>query len=197
MRERERAQARFCRRRSLCNTMWRICHVRMPRRVISEMVSAGCLREKVPGEALIYLRTEVGSAAWAIFVDWASTLGEVDPPILPFWSPSAQIVGTALAPALALVGPILTEVASIMSHCAPMNMAAFTMGPPIIPGPLCKPPLPVPIHHANVAVTGVMQQIQNPPPNYPTLANLGAGSYICHLDYRWTGASVVAAVFKS
>lgn len=164
------------------------CEETIPESVIAEMIMAGCTQEEVSGESPS-LRTRVGSPAWKVYADWASELGEVDPAMLPFWDPPPQN-----PPAQA--GLILSEVASVITHCAHMNMQSFAMGPPGIPLPLAAPQLPIFVHHARVAVTGIVERIQNPPRNYPTLSNLGSGSYICDIEYRWTRATVVVAIYK-
>ena len=56
--------------------------------------------------------------------------------------------------------------------------------PPIGP-PLGATPAIVKVQHADVALTKVMQLIQNPPPNYPAINNLKSGSYICTVTQKW------------
>lgn len=162
------------------------------------MCAARAVRENVEGEDLCLIRIDDGtqSRAWSLYEEWASGLGEVDPLVLGMYSPSNVILGTALAPPAAAQPALLNEVNSIINHFAPLLMGAFAAGMPVIPGPIPAPQMPIQIHHAKVAVCGLVDCIQNAPVNYPAINGLGSGSYTCTLMYVWTGAAVTVAVFK-
>lgn len=170
----------------------------MPKALVRRMVAAGAIEEKVLGEDLRVIRIMDGisSPSWALFQDWASELGEVDPVVSALISPSDVLVGTTLVPNLALYGALQLEANSLIYHHAPLLMQAFEGGVPVIPGPLAAVPLPITVHHAKVAVTSLINSIQHPPPAYPIISGLGAGGYICTVWYVWTGAVVTVDVFK-
>lgn len=52
------------------------------------------------------------------------------------------------------------------------------------------------VRHATIAVSKMMEGIQNPPANYPVINALKSGSYICTLNQQWANAGVVINLFK-
>lgn len=163
------------------------------------MVKAGAVEEKDPKESLYLLRIEDGtsSRAWSVYRDWVNKLDDADPNVISGFAPSMDIANSVLVPNLALVGPLLREVSSIMVHMSLFTIQAFGAGLPPISPPLPAVPMVVQFHHAKVATTALVKQLQSPPANYPLLSSLHPGSYICHLFYQWTSAAVNVAVFKS
>jgi hypothetical protein len=77
-------------------------------------------------------------------------------------------------------------------------MADFTGGNvPAIPPPIAGfIALPIAVHHASVAGTYLITALQNPPPPYQAINNLGTGTYICTLLYAWSGVLVFIQVRK-
>ena len=67
---------------------------------------------------------------------------------------------------------------------------------PNIGAPLQAHPANPRIHHANIALSKLMERIQNPPPNYPTLLGLRSGSYICTVTQHWANMLVEIVLMK-
>lgn len=176
----------------------RPCRTKLPKALIQRMVRAGAVQEGVEGEDLCLIRIVdgIGSPSWLLYQEWVSGLGEVDPLVTAVFFPSNEIMGTAFVPNVALVGQLMIEANSIITHYAPLEIQDFAAGAPIIPGPIAGVQAPIPIHHAKVSVCGLIACIQDPPATYPTINGLGTGSYICDIMYQWTAAAIRVPVFK-
>jgi hypothetical protein len=143
-----------------------------------------------------------GDEAWQVYEQWAETVTD-DPGVTAMFTPRAGTIGTIICPNVALAFPIMLEANSIIHHYAPLSVDQVFTAPllpavlPTIPGPLNGfPAMPIYVHHAKVALSGLIQRIQDPPANYPTIFGLGLGSYICHVHQQWANGVVVIAVFK-
>lgn len=168
-----------------------------PQCVRDAIAAAGGLVEKCPGEKLYSITNiEFGDNAWKKYEEWAATV-ERDPIVQALFAPSPAIAGVVLCPPLAMVGHILNEANSIIAHYAPLlEHQVFGPAPPAIPGPLAAAPINVHVRHPKVALSALMQRIQDPPATYPVLAALNPGSYICTVQQVWGNGVVAITLFK-
>jgi hypothetical protein len=61
---------------------------------------------------------------------------------------------------------------------------------PLIPGPIDDPPLFQSFRTPEMGLSKLMARIQAPNhPDYPMLARIGSGSYICTVSQRWSDFS--------
>ena len=165
---------------------------RVPKSVLEQAVQAGAVREDCPGEDLCILRMTYQDDAWKVFEEWINQL-DADPGVHAIFAPSAKIVNTAITPPNGLA--IQNEANSIINHYAPLTEADFPS--PVIPGPIAAPIMPINIHHANIALNAVFERIQNiQDANYPILANLPSGSYICNVLIQWANVAHTTTIFK-
>jgi hypothetical protein len=171
----------------------------IPKNVIEEMVRKGADFEAFDGEDLCRICVEFGDEAWQVYEQWAETVQD-DPGVQAVFAPSGGIQGSVLCPNIALGIPILMEANSIIYHYAHLLAQHFLplpAAPPAIPGPLnVMPILPIYVHHAKLALSGLIQRIQDPPGNYPTLSGLASGSYICHVQQIRVNCILVTALYK-
>ena len=171
--------------------------VAMPKKILNEMRNRGALVEKLVGENL-YSVTEIvyGDEAWKVYQDWGNTM-DGDLRVGAVFAPSENIIHSVLCPNDALGIPIQRESNSIIYYYAPLRMQDFrNQVLPEIGIPLVAPRPLVNIKHATIALSKLMQRIQNPPANYPTLNSLCSGSYICTVVQQWSNAGVDIELFK-
>lgn len=170
---------------------------KIPKKVLNEMQDRGALVEKLEGEDL-YSVTEIvyGDEAWKVYEDWGNTI-DGDPRVGAVFAPPENILGTVLCPNVQLAFEIYQETNSIILHYAPKRIGDFrNEDSPEIPGPVAAPRPHVNVHHATIALSKLMQRIQNPPNNYPILDSLRSGSYICTVNQQWSNAGVDIELFK-
>lgn len=93
---------------------------------------------------------------------------------------------------------ILTEANSIISHFASLVPEDFAGGVPALLErlePLTAPVILVNVGH--VAATALLRAISCPGPNFPVIHALQTGTYICHVQYAWRGASIAVPIYRS
>ena len=124
-------------------------------------------------------------------------MGDIDPWVSILFQPSQNILDTTTVPPDALGIPIQREASSIVYYYSTLQMDDFENGAiPEIGAPLGAPPATSRIHHATVALSKLMERIQNPPENYPTLLGLKFGSYVCTITQLWANMLVEIVLMK-
>jgi hypothetical protein len=166
--------------------------------LLRELEDGGARVEKVKGEALYGVWMNQTDEAYKSYKEWCDT--QDDPWVDAFCAPPAAIVGSALAPGLALHGFIQNEANSIIQHLSPLNRAAFggpggTLVAPLA-GPVVAPAPPYQVHHSRMALSVLLREIQQPSALYPTITALGVGSYICTVRETWANGIVSVALFR-
>ncbi|KAI3633107.1 hypothetical protein MIR68_009182 [Amoeboaphelidium protococcarum] len=92
---------------------------------------------------------------------------------------------------------IQCEARSIVHHYAGLRAQDFGNGNyPQIGPPLPAPPIFTRSYHAKLALSGLMNRIQDPPNDYPALRSLRSRSYISTIDQQWANAGVEIVVFQ-
>lgn len=94
---------------------------------------------------------------------------------------------------------ILREVNSIIQYYSQLRADDFGPNGNLIArigAPLAGPPAHIRVHHAKMALSALMQAIQNPPDNYPILNSLKSGSYICTMNQQWANVGIDVVLFK-
>ncbi|KAI3630466.1 hypothetical protein MIR68_011901 [Amoeboaphelidium protococcarum] len=170
---------------------------RIPLNVIKEMAANGATVNKLEGEEL-YSVTGITfeDNAWMTYEKWAGGIDK-DPRVGANFGPGPNIANTVLAPPNHLGHDIQCEARSIVHHYAGLRAQGFENGNhPQIGPPLPAPPIFTRIHHAKLALSSLMNRIQDPPNDYPVLRSLRSGSYICTIDQQWANAGVQIVVFK-
>ncbi|KAI3658392.1 hypothetical protein MP638_001392 [Amoeboaphelidium occidentale] len=170
---------------------------KIPLNVINELSANGACVNKLEGEEF-YSVTEItfGDKAWITYEKWASGINK-DSRVGANFGPGPDIVNTALLPSDNFVAAIQREARSIIHRFAGLNVQDFENGnQPQIGPPIPAPPIFTRIHHAKLALSGLMNRIQDPPLDYPVLRALRSGSYICTIDQQWANAGVEIVLFK-
>ncbi|KAI3639184.1 hypothetical protein MIR68_002714 [Amoeboaphelidium protococcarum] len=170
---------------------------RIPLDVINEMSANGAIVNKLEGEEL-YSVTGITfeDNAWITYEKWAGGIDK-DPRVGANFGPGPNLVNSALVPTDNLIGSIQREARSIVNHYAGLRAQDFeNENHPQIGPPLPAPPIFTRIHHAKLALSSLMNRIQDPPNDYPVLRSLRSGSYICTIDQQWANAGVEIVVFK-
>ena len=121
-----------------------------------------------------------------------------DPVVSIAFAPSAQIKDSCFAPRHDDGKIILVEALSMLSHYALLAAEDFDKGAvPFIPGPIDDPPLFQSFRKPEMGIFKLMARIQAPNhPDYPMLARIGAGSYICTVSQRWSNFSADVELYK-
>ncbi|CAK4621792.1 hypothetical protein LEN26_019560 [Aphanomyces euteiches] len=158
----------------------------IPAKVVNEMISAGANSGRQVGRSLCVVRVAgMNSAAWKIYEEWASSLGEQDPLVEVDVAPPDELRHTLLCP---------------LHHLAPAMIQAFLQGVPAFIAnlaPINIPLQPAAIRHGNVAVCAVPQVISNPGPNFLIIHSLHRDVYICDVVYTWRHNIVITSqVFR-
>jgi len=170
---------------------------KIPKKVLDEMKAKGAKVEKLEGEEL-YSVTNITykDKAWDVYEAWGETI-DGDPRVGSGFFPLDSIIGTALCPEDALGVLVMREANSIIHYYAPLRRDDFNGN--ILPeiGPILRAPrMLINVHHASIALSKLLQRIQNPPYNYPTINSLRSGSYICTINQQWANAGVEIVLFK-
>ena len=171
--------------------------VKLPASLLDAIRKLGGRVTKCPGEDLHSVEGVLyGSPVWDIYEQWAASSGGDPQLTCGFW-PSADIVRTALAPPEHMAGAITREVQSLIYYYAQLRAEDIdAAGEAPIGAPLPAPPAIVHVHHAKLALSALMSRIQHPPENYPILAALRAGSYICNISQVWSNTVVDIVLYK-
>lgn len=164
------------------------------KQTLKQMVNGGAKITELPGEDLVLVQCTYGDKAWDFYEDWADKL-ETDLHVTAGFAPSENIMNSTLCPPEALSGGIVREANSIVRHYVPLRRHNFSNGLPLIPVPLVVNVQNTPIH-VTIALSKLMQAIQNPQKNYPNLFVLKSGSYICTVTHVWANASVEIKLYK-
>ena len=140
--------------------------------------------EKLPGEELYSITgIKYGDDCWKIYEEWGESV-DYDPRVTcGFWPPDS-IVDSVLTPSDALIGPIQREANSIVHYYAAGNV----IGPP-----LRAPLMNINVHHAAFPLSKLMEEIQQPPQDYPTINSLKSG---CTVNQQWANTGVEILLFK-
>jgi len=170
---------------------------RIPRAVALRMKMAGASYSHQDG--LTLLTCTLGDAAQSIYEEYLRTFPEdesIDPVLTVF---PVDHPATVLIPPPAQLGGILREARSILFHYHTLRSADFRNGVPALPPVLAVPPGNVRFQHAAMSGTQVLSRIQNPrdPLQYPLIASLPAGSYICTVKASWIGTHTDTHVFRA
>ena len=172
-------------------------HSRIPEKVISDLRCAGANVTKLIGNMYLIQNIRFGDAVSGVFAAIAESSSN-DPVVVIDFAPNPSLMVTCINPSMDLGPEILREARSICSHYA-LLLAHHFVGavPPLIPGPLLRPPIMQNIRHPKIALTQLCSRIQDPAhPAYPTLTALRSGSYICSVSFHWLTSMSSYAVFK-
>jgi hypothetical protein len=93
---------------------------------------------------------------------------------------------------------ILCEVGALVRDYSTLLMIDFLNG--VMPPIGIVPNVPqgiVPYHHAQVALTKLIERIQNPGPNLLTINSLPNGCYVTDICIRYANADVQIAIYKN
>jgi hypothetical protein len=168
------------------------CNRKIPKAVVDRMKAAGVDFTAAQYQGRDILKCGVGDDAARIYLEWIDTVSD-DPDVFAIFAPTGGVV-----PPPAQGFPLTHEANSIISHASVYQMADFAGGNiPAIPPPIAGfIPVPIAVHHASVAGTYLITALQNPPPPYQAINNLGTGTYICTLVYQCSGVAVFFQVTK-
>ena len=167
-------------------------------RLFKNLKKSGATVEKVPGEKLWgVFGIRYQNDAWKVLEEWENSMGDIDPWVSILFQPSQNILDTMIVPPDELGIPIQRETSSIVYYYSTLRMDNFVNGAiPDIGAPLRAPSANPRIHHATIALSKLMERIQNPPANYPTLLGLKSGSYVCTITQLWADMLVEIVLMK-
>ncbi len=170
---------------------------KLPKELLKNLASAGAVVEELDEGSLYAIsKIEFGDQAWHVYKDWAINVSD-NPIIGAGFFPSASIINSTICPSVGLAHQIQVEANSLIIAYSNLRMQDFANGNvPVIAGPILAPPMVTNVRHATIAVSKMMEGIQNPPANYPVINALKSGSYICTLNQQWANAGVVINLFK-
>ena len=167
--------------------------------ILLQLSQAGANITKCPGEALYLVENmRFGDTTWKIFEEFAECAPD-SPSIFVAFSPPPYIWNTSAIPPLDQAYEIVVEAKSIRSRYAKLDLSAFAGGTvPNISGPDSSTlSMLEEFQSPKLALSKLFERIQNPNlPEYPVLAALPSGSYICSVVHHWRNAALVFAVFK-
>mmetsp|Transcript_7602 Transcript_7602/g.21126 ORF Transcript_7602/g.21126 Transcript_7602/m.21126 type:complete len:178 (-) Transcript_7602:206-739(-) len=165
----------------------------VPSTVIDEMKAGGADFTAAQFMGRDIIKCNSGDDAAKVYLSWMDGITD-DPDVQAIWAPT----GGVIPPAAHGVG-LLTEANWMIHHCSTLRMNDFAGGAvPVIGGPgIGFLPLPIAVHHASVAGNYLIDLLQNPPPAYPNINLLGIGTYICTVQYVWSGVVVIIQVTKA
>jgi hypothetical protein len=171
---------------------------RIPKQILQNMILKGATVEKLNGEDLYSVTDMVyGDEAWKVYCDWGESIVG-DPRVGAVFAPSESVIDTSICPADDIGVAIMREANSIIAHYAPLRAIDFADGAvPFIGPPLRAPRAHSNVHHASIALSKLMEGIQNPPKEYKTIGSLTTGHYICTITQQWSNAGVDIELFKS
>ncbi|KAF0729867.1 hypothetical protein Ae201684P_014250 [Aphanomyces euteiches] len=140
------------------------------------MISAGANSGRQVGRSLSVVRVAgMNSAAWKIYEEWASSLGEQDSLVEVDFAPPDELRHTLLCPPEGPIEGMMNEANSLLHHLAPAMIQDFLQGVPAFIAnlaPINIPLQPAAIRHGKVAVCAVPGHFQSWPqlPNQSQLA---------------------------
>ena len=139
------------------------------------------------------IKCTTGDRTSGVYLEWIQNVSD-DPDVQAIWAPTGGVI-----PPPALGVPLLNEANWMIQHVSVLRMNDFAGGAvPAIGGPgIGFLGLPIPVHHASVAGNYLVNMLQNPPPLYVAINSLGAGTYICTLQYIWSDVVVAIQVTKT
>ena len=161
---------------------------------LQELEARGVTVEKVRGEGLYgAFNITFKSDAWDILEKAWRTFDMKAWVSINFFRKASLI----LCPPDVLIRPIVKEAASIVYHYSTLPVEDFVENafPPIGP-PLPAPPGTVIMHSGTVTLRKLIERIQKPPPDYPTIHNLECGSYMCTVILFWANILFEIIVMK-
>ncbi|KAI3643604.1 hypothetical protein MP228_013159 [Amoeboaphelidium protococcarum] len=170
---------------------------RIPLDVMTEMSANGATVNKLEGEELYSVTgMTFQDTAWVTYEKWARGIDK-DLRVGANFGPGLNLVNSALVPPDHLAHNIQCEARSIVNHYAGLRVQDFENGNnPRIGPPLRAPPIFTRFLNAKLALSSLMNRIQDPPIDYPILRSLKSGSYVCTIDQQWANAGVEIVVFK-
>ncbi|CAK4075498.1 unnamed protein product, partial [Aphanomyces euteiches] len=131
----------------------------IPAKVVNEMISAGANSGRQVGRSLSVVRVAgMNSAAWKIYEEWASSLGEQDSLVEVDFAPPDELRHTLLCPPEGPIEGMMNEANSLLHHLAPAMIQDFLQGVPAFIAnlaPINIPLQPAAIRHGKVAVCAV------------------------------------------
>lgn len=165
----------------------------VPESVILEMKKCGADYTAAQFMGRNIIKCTMGDKAAGVYLEWIQNVSD-DPDVQAVWAPTGGVI-----PPPAQVGPLLHEANWMIQHASALRMNDFAGGAvPAIGGPgMGFLGLPIAVHHAGVAGNYLLNILQNPPPHYTAINSLGAGTYICTVQYIWSEVVVVIQVTKS
>jgi hypothetical protein len=169
----------------------------LSKQLLNRISECGANVTKCPGEGLYMIdNMRFGDKAWKIFEDFADSAPNT-PLITILFGPPLEVRYTPMTPSDSLIPDIVIEASSIRSHYAKLDISAFAGGVvPAIPKPGRFPAVEL-FNTTKLALSKLCERIQNPNhPEYPVLAALPPGSYICTVTYFWTNAALLVEVHK-
>lgn len=166
---------------------------KIPNIVLNEMKNQGAIIEKLKGENLSSVSNIIyGDAAWKVYETWGNTI-DSNIKVGAIFAPPENIIHSISCPDYKIGVIIQREVNSIIYYHAQSRIEDIVdLGSPLI-----APRVNVKIQHAPVALSKLIQRIQNPTANYPTINSLPPGSYICTIDYQLSNVGLDIELFKS
>ncbi len=171
---------------------------KIPKKILNAMKIAGTKVYRLPNESLYSITNiDFGNDAWNVYAEWSDNL-KTDTIVGAVCAPSLDIINSAAAPSLASYGPIQNEVNSIISYYSRLTINVFENGElPIIDPVLQAPDATYNIRNASVALSKLLERIQNAPASHQTIHAIRPGCYICTIIQTWANAVVHVRLFKS
>lgn len=164
----------------------------VPGSVIDEMKAVGADFSAAQFMGRDIIKCNSGDDEAKVYLAWINGITD-NSDVQAIWAPKGGVI-----PPDAQLGALLRKANWMISHCSTLRINDFAGGVmPAIGGPgIGFLPLPIAVYHASVAGNFLINLLQNPPAAYPAINSLGIGTYICTVQYLWSGVVVIIQVTK-
>jgi len=169
--------------------------VSLPQELLSAMVEAGGAVRQMGDEVFAFIEVSAGSLAHQVYID-AMVTTVSDPGVQAIFAPPAPFGGVVPQPAL--WGPLTLEANSIITAYQNLLAIAFA-GNAVPPAALlmAPPALPIIYNTAQIACRKLIERIQTPGAVFPTINQLGVGTYICTVQHIHANCLISIAVTRA
>lgn len=171
----------------------------VPRKVWEHMQAVGAKIRYVDGLVCVYCTA--GDRAYAVYVEWATSVGEKDPGVQTCLLPQTPRVSVPDTVQESLM--ITLEANSILDEYHTLLASSFALGHPPIKGYSGITTVPIRFSHASMATHIVAERIANPALGpvtggipHTNILRQPVGTYLCTIQQSWKGRIVHIDVLR-
>lgn len=159
---------------------------------LTELATHSALSEDESGR-LSLIAVKAGDSGHQFYQQVCDRNADLDPAIQPAYMPAGGVI-----PPIATWPAVMMEVWSIIMAYQPLLPPAFAFGAvPIVPALAVVPRLAPVFLSSQIAARSLVERIQNPGVGFPAINGLGAGTYVCTIQYMHANCIINVQVDKN